>query len=357
VGADHIDEDDVNVTRWAFTSDSLFPPTFKYTFKPGHVLLHSRNPNKVCVPRFNGITGEKLFILKPKDDSVLSADFLPFLLRTNKFKAWAKQWSSGSVNKFLNWSSLANYEFDLPPLDQQRRISEILWRAEEAIQTSNRLVSLIHKASDSFFDDELQKAAARSPEQIMNLGSALVRIVAGKSPQASSNPAATGEYGVLKVSAAGDGKYVETENKTLLCAADFEPSLEVKSGMILVTRCNAVLSGIGRACLVERTRPGLMLSDKTLQLVPDETKADKGFLLQGLRTEPYRSFVERSANGTGAKNVSQEALKASPFWLPPIIEQRRISARLTEFSQAAETASLNLSNLTLIRNVIANIVP
>jgi type I restriction enzyme S subunit len=146
VGADHIDENDVDVTRWGHTSDSLFPPTFKFTFKAGHVLLHSRNPNKVCVPRFDGITGEKLFILKPKDKGVLLADFLPFLLRSERFKAWAKQWASGSVNKFLNWSALANYEFDLPPLDQQRRIAEILWNTNSNLKAQENLGSSIESA-------------------------------------------------------------------------------------------------------------------------------------------------------------------------------------------------------------------
>lgn len=99
-----------------------------------------------------------------------------------------------------------------------------------------------------------------------------------------------------------------------------------------------------------------MLCDKTLQLVPNEDEADTGFLLQGLRSEPYRSFVERSANGTEAKNVSQETLKASPFWLPPIAVQRRVSARLTEFVQAADSATLNVRNQTQIRTAITNTI-
>jgi len=291
--------------------------------------------------------------VRARPDKVLP-EFLPFLMMSDRFMNRAVEISVGSLSPTINWTTLKLEEFDLPPLDQQGRIAEILWAVDEAIQTSDQLVDTIVNARDRFFDDELRKAETRSPETMKNLGAALVKIVAGKSPKASSEPAAKGEYGVLKVSAAGDGRYVESENKALLIAADFEPSLEVKPGMILVTRCNAVLSGIGRACVVERTRPGLMLSDKTLQLVPNE--ADTGFLLQGLRSEPYRGFVERSANGTEAKNVSQETLKASPFWLPPIAVQRRVSSRLTEFAQAAESASLNLRNQTQIRTAITNTV-
>lgn len=354
IGLEHIEPGCLQIQNYGDTADGT---TFTKTCKPGQVLFGKRRAyqRKVAVASFDALVSGDIYVLEPKTPTLIP-ELLPFICMSDRFFEHAIGTSAGSLSPRTNWSSLANYEFDLPPLDQQRRLAEILWRLEGAINTCKQLVSFIHKGNDGFFDEELQKASVRAPEQIKNLGSSLVKIVAGKSPQASSTPAAKGEYGVLKVSAAGDGKYVETENKTLLHAADFEPSLEVKPGMILVTRCNAVLSGVGRACLVESTRPGLMLSDKTLQLVPDETKTDKGFLLQGLRSEPYRSFVERSANGTGAKNVSQEALKASPFWLPPITVQRRISSKLSEFSQASETASSNLLNLTHLRNTIINIV-
>jgi type I restriction enzyme S subunit len=355
VAMEHLEPGSLHVRSWGNVADGT---TFTRRCRPGQVLFGKRRAyqRKVAVSEFEAVVSGDIYVLAPKAPQRLLPELLPFLCLSERFFQHAVGTSAGSLSPRTNWSSLASFEFDLPPLDQQRRIAEILWAVNEEIQTGEQLVASILNARDRFFDDELRKSETRSPETMKNLGAALVRIVAGKSPKASSAPAAKGEYGVLKVSAAGDGRYVESENKALLSASDFEPSLEVKPGMILVTRCNAVLSGIGRACLVERTRPGLMLSDKTLELVPNEYEADTGFLLQGLRSEPYRGFVERSANGTEAKNVSQETLKASPFWLPPIEVQRRVSSRLTEFVEAADVASLNLRNQTQIRTAITNTV-
>lgn len=39
--------------------------------------------------------------------------------------------SAGSLSPRTNWTSLASFEFDLPPHDQQRRIAEILWAVDE----------------------------------------------------------------------------------------------------------------------------------------------------------------------------------------------------------------------------------
>lgn len=354
VGLEHLDPQCLHIRRWGKGSDVIGG---KLRFRKGDIIFGKRRAyqRKLAVAEFGGICSAHAMVIRARPDKVLP-EFLPFLMMSDRFMNRAVEISVGSLSPTINWTTLKLETFDLPPLDQQRRIAEILWAVDEAIQTGDELVSSILNARDRFFDDELRKAETGSPKTMKNLGAALVRIVAGKSPKASSEPAANGEYGVLKVSAAGDGRYVESENKALLSAADYEPSLEVKPGMILVTRCNAVLSGIGRACVVERTRPGLMLSDKTLQLVPNEDEADTGFLLQGLRSEPYRGFVERSANGTEAKNVSQETLKASPFWLPPIAVQRRVSARLTEFIQAADAATLNLRNQTQIRTSITNTI-
>lgn len=143
VAADHIDEGDIHVRRWSDTNDPLFPPTFRYTFRAGNVLLHSRNPKKVVIPRFDGITGEKLFVLKARNAEVLREDILAFVLMSSHFSNWVSQWMSGSVNKFLNWSAFEKFEFDLPPLDQQRRIAEILWAVDEAISAAENMASAL----------------------------------------------------------------------------------------------------------------------------------------------------------------------------------------------------------------------
>src|SRR4051794_36162865 len=80
LAGEHVDEDDLRVNRWGLTTDDNFPPTFKRWFEPGHTLLHSRNPKKVVVPDFGGVTGEKLFILEAIAPDVLEPALLPYLL-------------------------------------------------------------------------------------------------------------------------------------------------------------------------------------------------------------------------------------------------------------------------------------
>jgi len=126
IGADHLDEGDLSVRRWSTTDDPMFPPTFYFSVPSDSVLLHSRNPKKVAILPFDAITGEKLFCLAPVDASALDSRFLAYQLQSDHFHEFVGRWLSGSVNKFLNWTALARYEFALPPIEEQQRIVEIL---------------------------------------------------------------------------------------------------------------------------------------------------------------------------------------------------------------------------------------
>jgi type I restriction enzyme S subunit len=133
VGGEHIDEGDLRVPRWGMTSDELVPPTFNRRFRAGDVLFHSRNLKKLACPDFDGITGEKLFVLRSKDPKSLLPELLPFLLQTNAFNEYVNRMWAGSTNKFLNKGPLVKYEFALPPLEEQRRIAEMARTTASAI--------------------------------------------------------------------------------------------------------------------------------------------------------------------------------------------------------------------------------
>ena len=352
IGLEHLDSGSLHVRRWGSDADLKGQ---KLRMRKGDILFAKRNAylRRVAIAPHDGFFSAHGMILRAKPNVILP-EFLPFLMMSDRFMNRAIEISVGSLSPTINWSTLKEQEFDLPPLDQQRRIAEVLWAVDDALQMANELDSALSEVKDVFFDDELRKGITANPETLKTLGHALLRIVAGKSPKASSNAALHGEFGVLKVSAAGNDSFCEEENKALLDSSDFIPNLEVKPGMILVTRCNALLSGIGRACLVEKSRQGLMLSDKTLQLIPNEELIDRDFLLQGLFSEPYRGFVERSANGTDAKNISQKTLKDAPFWIPSIPDQRKIIDQVKKFAELRQLIRERQTFLLQFQSVLIN---
>lgn len=126
VAGEHIDENSLSVRRWGATTDDLFPPTFNRRFRAGDVLFHSRNLRKLASPNFDGVTGEKLFVLRVNRPDQLLPSLLPFLLQTQRFEQYAEQMSAGSTNKFLNKTPLMRYELALPPIEEQHRWAQVL---------------------------------------------------------------------------------------------------------------------------------------------------------------------------------------------------------------------------------------
>lgn len=132
LAGEHIPSGSLSIHTWGEIGRDPMGPMFYKRFTPGHVLYVSRRTylRKVAVPHFEGITGEKTFVLETTNPSVLLQEFLPFVLSTERFHKYAISNSRGSVNPYLNWGELAAYKFDLPPLDEQQRIADLLWAVE-----------------------------------------------------------------------------------------------------------------------------------------------------------------------------------------------------------------------------------
>jgi type I restriction enzyme S subunit len=98
---------------------------------------------------------------------------------------------------------------------------------------------------------------------------------------------------------------------------------------LLLSRANTV-DLVGATVLVKETRPRLLLSDKSLRLVPLEG-IDKAWLNLSLRSPFARSQFAERATGTSEsmRNLSQPKILATTLALPPPNEQREIVRRVT----------------------------
>ncbi|MEK3674150.1 restriction endonuclease subunit S [Paenibacillus sp. FSL R10-2771] len=142
VGGEHILSSEVLIKNCGVIEGSTIGPMFYFGFKAGQVLFVSRNPHlrKAGMVTFDGICSEKTFVLESKDENVLLQRYLPFVLQSNDFWTYAEANKSGSVNYFINWSTLAKYEFDLPSITVQRELSDLLWAIENTKQAYRKLL-------------------------------------------------------------------------------------------------------------------------------------------------------------------------------------------------------------------------
>ena len=186
------------------------------------------------------------------------------------------------------------------------------------------------------------------PWPTVRLSDVIADLENGWSPKCLDRPAKAGEWGVLKVSAASSGQYLEAESKALPPKSKPRPRLEVKDGDILITRASGVARLVGRASQVITTREKLLICDKIFRVVePDETRVIRDFITNILGIHHVRGQIERefSTESGMMKNVSKPVLLGLTFPLPPVPEQQRMilslgDARSTAVGLRADAAQI-----------------
>jgi restriction endonuclease S subunit len=144
VGLEHLDPESLKIRRWGTAEDVIGT---KLRFSAGDIIFGRRRAyqRKLAVADFNGICSAHALVLRARKDVVLP-EFLPFFMQSDLFFNRAMEISVGSLSPTINWKTLAIQEFPLPPLDEQRRIAEILWAIED---TSEKFILLTSKVEEA----------------------------------------------------------------------------------------------------------------------------------------------------------------------------------------------------------------
>jgi type I restriction enzyme S subunit len=155
VGLEHIEPENLHIREWGLVAEGT---SFTRRFAKGQVLFGKRRAyqRKVAVAEFDGVCSGDILVFEPKDNRLLP-ELLPFIVQSEGFFANALRTSSGSLSPRTRWRDLAAYEFPLPPLDEQRRIAEILWAADQYIQKQESVLSALRYLQRLFFESWLSE--------------------------------------------------------------------------------------------------------------------------------------------------------------------------------------------------------
>ena len=180
----------------------------------------------------------------------------------------------------------------------------------------------------------------------INLASIITLMDAGWSPACPPEASPNNDtWGVLKTTAVQSMEYRAYENKTLSETKDPKPQYEVKVGDILITRAGPK-NRVGVSCLVQETRPKLMISDKIIRFHLLEVGMSERFISLCLNAGVTAAFLESSKSGMAESqmNISQDKLKAAPIPLAPIKEQQSIITKVDELMALCDQLKARLTD-------------
>lgn len=217
--------------------------------------------------------------------------------------------TSFATVKHISGNQIKNIALTLPPLEEQRRIVDILSRAEgivrlrrEAQKKTDEIIPALFL--DMFGDPETNPKGL----PVIPVKDFVLRFEGGKNIKSGEN--GTSEFRILKVSAVTSGTYIETEAKP--APTDYTPpnSYIVREGDLLFSRANTEQL-VGATTIVDSTNGKTLLPDKLWRFVWREGKHVSPHYVCALFQNPsVRAILSKIASGTSSsmKNISQEKL-------------------------------------------------
>lgn len=295
-----------------------------------------------------GVVSPMYTTMRVKSTVTLLPEFCELVLRSQTMLNTFQRRQQGSINRrrSLPWSVFAEIEVPLPPLDEQRRIADLVGALETAIEASERAGTRLAACQRTLVES--------MPGELVQLGVVLRTIQVGSSPAGIERIPRKGERAVLKVSAVGRDGFVPEQVKVVEPSVPLDPTTSVRDGDVLVVRANGVLSRIGAACLVSGDFPQLYLCDKTFRLISDSSRAEQPWLYFALLSTRARAQIEALATGSHMRNISQKALRQVEIPIPSSTVQRQLLATMTEVSSAMSACKRHAQALRLLRTNVLN---
>lgn len=325
VGLEHLEPGDLRIRSWGNVADGV---TFTSVFQPGQVLFGKRRAyqRKVAVADFSGVCSGDIYVLETKDAQVLLPELLPFICQTDAFFDHAVGTSAGSLSPRTNWTSLAEFEFLLPPIAEQRRVLALL-------------------AAGLYAADELQAALAALPMLRRSMELRLLsmegvprkkvgdiaKFTSGKGIRVSDLPKSPSDAHPIPVFGGnGISGYTDT-----VMAGTSEPTV--------------VIGRVGQFCGVTSMTAGpCWITDNALYPAKISEDIHPAFLSVCLRA----SNLNRSKLGEYLPLITQEVVHRIEVPIPPKTDQ---SAAVTAFEQIEEAEVSLKSRLLGTRALVMHV--
>jgi len=247
----------------------------------------------------------------------------------------------------LNTEIISGLCMPLPPLPEQKKITEILSSVDNLIEKTERLIAKLKELKNAMLQELLTKGightkfkdspVGRIPEEweVVRLGDCTASIDTGWSPVCASTPAVHGGWGSLKTTCVRWEGYFAKENKALPPDLSGLPELCVARNDILITRVGPS-DRVGIAAHVPATPQRLMISENMFRVrLKDGSPLLPAFVPLSMQSENRQDYFSKRKVGMAGSQVviTQTFLQSLPLACPSKPEQERVVGAILQLQQ------------------------
>ena len=353
VGLEHLDPDSLKIRRWGSPSDV---EATKLRFYPGDIVFARRRAyqRKLGVAEFEGICSAHAMVLRAKPEVVLP-EFLPFFIQSDLFMDRAIEISVGSLSPTVNWKTLAAQEFALPPLDEQRRLLDVLrvnqcvqqelFNAQNSLRQLRKAVEYHSFGTSSRGNHVLFKTLIQDGTLSFQTGPF------GTVLKAESYT--TGGHPIINPSDMSDGKILLDKCK-YVSTADWQRlhKYQVKTNDMFIGRKGDMKNFV----FVQPEHDGFVLGSDCIRFRVHHNTLVPKYLFFFLRADITREWLQRQAYGTIMPGINEKLLAKLVLSLPEQISQEQIVEEFDAIDDAESKLTQRLSSIAKQKQALLSLI-
>lgn len=320
------------------------PQANSFRFDQRHVLYGKLRPylNKVALPTSPGKCSTEIIPLLPTPP--LDRQYMSYFLRAPATVQQIAERSSGARMPRADMDFVLSLPIGLPPVDEQRRIVDLLARAEGIIRLRReaqlKAAELIPAIFVDMFGDPATnpKAWPTFPLGELMASGPINGLYKHKSAYGSGTP-------ILRIDGFYDG-VVTGLAQLKRVQLDGEHELKrfaLAEGDIVINRVNSP-EYLGKSAIIPRLAEATVFESNMMRFGVDQTSALPEFVIALLQQPASRRHLLANAkHAINQSSINQQDVKSVPVPLPPVALQQvfaqRIKAAASIRGQQVEAAS------------------
>ena len=317
INAGHLSSGEIDFSEMNYISEDRFRKIGSGKTKPNDILYCLRGSlGKTAIVRHNGdaAIASSLVIIRPLENCC--GKYLYHYLISPLGKTEIQKFDNGTSQPNLSATSVKKYQIPLPPLPEQKRIAEVLDKAD-ALREKRRLAlqkldTLLQSVFHEMFGDPVRNPKGWDVENFGNLCSEIYRYPTyyGIEYVERGVPEIRGEL-ILK-----NGEIDNNNEKLRFISKETSDKFSrtvLQAGDLVLS----VRGTIGKIGFVDKSLEGANITANVIRVSPNRTKVNPRYFWQICRNEHFQRKLQEISSSTTIQTIKSPDLKAIKVLLPP----------------------------------------
>ena len=340
VGLEHLTPGEVTLSNWDTDTDN----TFTKRFRKGDMLFGRRRAylKKAAQAPFDGICSGDITVIRAKENQ-LRPELLPFIIQNDALFDFAVGKSAGSLSPRVKWDNLKNYTFELPTMNEQKKLAEVLWSINNTLQAYQNLLTQTDALVQAQFVEMFGNIRAdkyRRMEEVCTL-------------------ITDGTHNPPKFVDAGVPFLLVSNLTTNVLTYETKKYITEESYDILMKRTPIEIGDVLLSTVGSYGHPAIVTSDKKFafqrhiaQLKPIRDVLDSQFLHAAILSKEVQNQIEVFVLGVAQKTLNLSAIKNIKIPIPSIEDQKIFASFVEQIDKSKSALQNTITSLQATKRCI-----